>query len=914
MRLTAEDLRDLNTVAGQVARLIPRDSRVAVVGQAPGDLPKRLEERGCHFTSQYPDVAVVDLDGEASAESIVATMASGTRLVLYLRNPHHASRILTETLTSASTSLPVPMPDGASVVHELEQRLRRMETEPFARARVFEDPFRGYREGSLPPHVEAQVLNYAEAWVSHYVVAATVGGQHIMAGAPSSPSVHVLAGHPLSDEGVDRLRLLLRTPKVHSSVWHVTQDVAAYCRAVDGPVLVLPKHMEISPTAIQVLHRAYLRRESPVGLGLVDATGRVVHAGATTGGRAFGAGARSMTVPVFTADREHSGLLPPFMAPATFLRKNSEVVIGRYLGESPARLGVSVPPTPGARPGVRALYRRTALVLTDAPPHRLDHPLRAMIIELLRTLLEAGATPILSWKDEALANVRSSLSDLEREGVVLFGGDGYFDMPSLAERELLLSPAESLAVAFDPDLVVFLTAERMSREIPGLLEKHPRAWRIGTDVKRRIYGEVRSLDTQITNPEDLPSALQRPLAGPPPATDPDIAVIERRERVAGMTSIIIPVWNLWSLTARCLDSLQEHTTAKHEIIVVDNGSSDGTPEELRSRQVQVLTNRSNLGFARACNQGLQAARGEQLCILNNDTEVRSRWLEEMTAVLKKPGTGMVGPRSNRISGLQAIPDAPGMEDIEAARRWAEDWSAPRRGRSWLVNRLVGFCLLARGDVLEAVGGFDAGVGLGNFEDDELCGRVQNAGHSLRVADGVVVLHHGSATFETAGLDYSSALAAGARHTMPRLSRRSSLATALVLSDSSASEVAQTVRTTRLVADHAVVLERGDLTSTELRVAGFGPRNVTVIDADWKAAPPASLVDDIGQSVALVVYAGEQVQLTDWGLARAEIEANAQAGARIMVDGEPQPRLLGRGGVPTATLQHCRLRRQPYPSG
>ncbi len=218
-----------------------------------------------------------------------------------------------------------------------------------------------------------------------------------------------------------------------------------------------------------------------------------------------------------------------------------------------------------------------------------------------------------------------------------------------------------------------------------------------------------------------------------------------------MVSVVIPVWNQWRLTQRCLDSLARHAEAPLEIVVVDNGSTDDTRKGLAARpDLVVVTNERNLGFPKAVNQGIAAASGEWICVLNNDTEVTPGWLSEQLAALAVPGAGMVGPRSNSISGPQVVPDAPALSEGAVAHAWAEQWSRAHRGVSWPTARLVGFCLLVRRDVLEAVGGFDEGFGIGNYEDDELGQRIMAAGLSLRVADGSIVLHHGGATFRQLG--------------------------------------------------------------------------------------------------------------------------------------------------------------------
>src|SRR5436305_10453862 len=95
-------------------------------------------------------------------------------------------------------------------------------------------------------------------------------------------------------------------------------------------------------------------------------------------------------------------------------------------------------------------------------------------------------------------------------------------------------------------------------------------------------------------------------------------------------SIVIPVWNEWQMTRGCLDTLRPTLGVRDEVIVVDNGSRDATPNGLRSFPwVKVITNEENRGFATACNQGLAAATNDAVVFLNNDTLLTPRWLDAL---------------------------------------------------------------------------------------------------------------------------------------------------------------------------------------------------------------------------------------------------------------------------------------------
>ena len=196
----------------------------------------------------------------------------------------------------------------------------------------------------------------------------------------------------------------------------------------------------------------------------------------------------------------------------------------------------------------------------------------------------------------------------------------------------------------------------------------------------------------------------------------------------GLTSIIILTHDQLPYTRQCLESIRLRTLAPYELIVVDNGSQDGTVEYLRQqRDVRLLANDHNLGFPAGCNQGIHAARGEQVLLLNNDVVVTTGWLERMLAALTSdPAVGLVGPSSNYVSGSQQI-DVP-YPDLTQLDGFAWHWGQAHAGQWLETDRLVGFCLLFRRELVHKIGLLDERFGVGNFEDDDFCRRARDAGY------------------------------------------------------------------------------------------------------------------------------------------------------------------------------------------
>ncbi|MGE3804185.1 MAG: glycosyltransferase [Gemmataceae bacterium] len=231
-----------------------------------------------------------------------------------------------------------------------------------------------------------------------------------------------------------------------------------------------------------------------------------------------------------------------------------------------------------------------------------------------------------------------------------------------------------------------------------------------------------------------------------------------------LASIIILCWNELDYTRQCLESVLRHTRRPYELLLVNNGSSDGTRaflEEIRQlsgpERVVVIHNESNLGFAAGCNQGLQASRGSYLILLNNDTIVTEGWLDGLVrwSLHKWPRVGMVGPVTSYAAPPQQIPvdyrDPSGIDAFAARRR--REFAR----KALAFPRLTGFCLLLRREVLDKIGSLDEGYGTGFFEDDDLCVRARKAGFELLVALDVFVHHFGSRTFTGQGVDYRKQL-------------------------------------------------------------------------------------------------------------------------------------------------------------
>jgi len=241
-------------------------------------------------------------------------------------------------------------------------------------------------------------------------------------------------------------------------------------------------------------------------------------------------------------------------------------------------------------------------------------------------------------------------------------------------------------------------------------------------------------------------------------TESWIVVARKQQAPRGLSaSIVIPTRNNIMLTRACLESIRRWTIEDYEVIIVDNGSNDGTADWAEANGCRVIRYSDNKGFPTACNAGLNVASKDYVVFLNNDTLVTPRWLDRLLAPLADDqAVGLVGPRSNNVSGLQQVQFA--RYNLHQLPSWAWRWSQLRRGERFETDRLVGFCLAGRRHELLALGGFDTRFGIGLFDDDDLGRRYRNEGYQLVVANDCFIHHYGGRTFASEGIDFNALMA------------------------------------------------------------------------------------------------------------------------------------------------------------
>lgn len=226
-------------------------------------------------------------------------------------------------------------------------------------------------------------------------------------------------------------------------------------------------------------------------------------------------------------------------------------------------------------------------------------------------------------------------------------------------------------------------------------------------------------------------------------------------------SIIIVSWNCWLYLEKCLRSIfSSPFTYPYEVIVIDNASRDGTKDKIEKMypEVKLISNEKNVGFPRACNQGLSQAQGEYFLLLNPDTELAPDTLEKSLSLMdKNPQISLLGVKIRLPNGriqlhggrafptlLSLLANALGLDRALARLKIfpsvdLADWD---HANSREVDMISGTFMLFRRQLYEELGGLDETLPM-FFEDMEFCWRIKRAGGQIYYLAETEIVHHTS---------------------------------------------------------------------------------------------------------------------------------------------------------------------------
>ena len=350
------------------------------------------------------------------------------------------------------------------------------------------------------------------------------------------------------------------------------------------------------------------------------------------------------------------------------------------------------------------------------------------------------------------------VSDLlqDVDNIFMYGEIGYVDVPSfLAQMDVLIIPFKIVPIIESCDPVKFYEYSAMgkptvSTHLPELLIRASdlvffastadefagqirKAYEVGR--KQTFCDLLKSYAMENSwkqRCDDLTQVLQ------------DFPLV----------SIIILSYGDPELAKASIHSLFDHglTYPKLEVLVVDNGSSSTSLDEIKSLasgypNVEIIENGSNLGFAKGNNVGLSRAAGEYVVLLNNDTYVAPGAIHAMVRHLaSNPEIGAVGPLTNNIGNEAKM--SLGYRDMEQMKKISRRITLGYRGRFFPVDTLGYFAVMFRRSDVERFGLLPLDYGLGMFEDDDHCRTIQSKGYVTAVAEDAFVHHHLSASFAT----------------------------------------------------------------------------------------------------------------------------------------------------------------------
>ena len=208
-------------------------------------------------------------------------------------------------------------------------------------------------------------------------------------------------------------------------------------------------------------------------------------------------------------------------------------------------------------------------------------------------------------------------------------------------------------------------------------------------------------------------------------------------------SVIVLSWNGIGDLRECLDAVRSQGFIDFEIIVVDNGSTDGSADFVASHypDVRLIRNERNLGFAAGNNQGLRVGTGDVLVLLNQDTAVQAGWLKALVkAVVSDPTCGIAGGKAlypdGRIQHAGGYVDERGCGSHYGYRQRDEGQFEQVQD----VDYVTGATLAISREAFEVIGGLDEGFGRAYYEDVDWCYRAKGAGFRVVYTPHAVLVH------------------------------------------------------------------------------------------------------------------------------------------------------------------------------
>ena len=264
-----------------------------------------------------------------------------------------------------------------------------------------------------------------------------------------------------------------------------------------------------------------------------------------------------------------------------------------------------------------------------------------------------------------------------------------------------------------------------------------------TDYVKLVQDYLKKGHVKQTEDDDKEAPFPPPFhVIPPPRPMAEEAVAKLfKGTYPAKISVILPSSNESVMLKRTVEQFEATLPTNSEVIVVDNGSTDGSADFLLNHKrqgISLIQTVEPLGVAKARNRGLTRAQGEVVVFADAHIDIPRHWWQPIVATLNRPNVGVVGPGI----GVMGVPEHP----IAYGQRIAEtnlrvEWLTRQPEKSWPVPTLGGGFMAMRHDTLKQAGAFDAGMPQWGSEDLELCIRYWLLGYEVWLAPEVTVLHY-----------------------------------------------------------------------------------------------------------------------------------------------------------------------------
>lgn len=240
-----------------------------------------------------------------------------------------------------------------------------------------------------------------------------------------------------------------------------------------------------------------------------------------------------------------------------------------------------------------------------------------------------------------------------------------------------------------------------------------------------------------------------------------------------MIDIIVPVWNCLDKTKKFIESLSDQDN--FNLIVIDNGSDKETKDFLSTLFVKLdsfnlISNKENLGYVKAVNQGLEISQAPIILLANNDIILPKKLLVELEKSLNV--FDIVAPLTNN-SGSRSdtrLIEFDGCQDIDCINDFASNLYNNVADIKE-VDFVYGHCMMMKREVVKRIGFLDERFGIGNYDDVDFCMRAKEAGFRIGLCMNLFVFHFCHSTFNELGLDVNKIIAENANRYRDKWSRK-----------------------------------------------------------------------------------------------------------------------------------------------